>query len=1039
MKKLNSIVSIFVLLTLLVASFAQITSASAPTVVTNNATGVTSVNATLHGTLSDAGVPTLVCRLTESYTTQNTQQDTQGGTPGHEHWLAQTFTVSATENVHNISLLLYRSAAHSPGLITVGIRATDGSGYPTGNDLTNGTTNGNTLPTGSPYEWRNVTVNTTLLTSGIVYAIVARSAGECHWRTNHPGTYTGGAMYASSNSGGSWGSIPHDGDFKLWSYNTSICYVHFQYGYTTSYGNNTPSEMKNTGDTFKYNASSLTPGRQYHFIANATNGVFVTGSDTKFLTKPIPSKVLNATRNSSGFTLNWTKGTGANYTRIQGKIGSFPTSISDGTNIYNGTGIRVNHFSLTTGDKWYYSMWSFTVWGTLSQWSSVYSGVYKLVVANPTVSTNASTNVSTTTATLNGFLNNNGSIDVVFMSCRYGYTTAYGNVSTLQPRTTGQHYLSNIASLTQGRLYHFQARATNSNGTGYGSDLTFLTKPSALTNFSAKRETNTRINLSWTKGIGSNNTYVERNTIGSSWPIGSGTLIYNNTGTYYPNTGLSKGVTYYYEAWSYSHWGTLHQWSTSGVASNNITNQKPQITSVSPANSSTHVSVIIGYLSFTINDREGDKINYTVTTSPNIGSATAVNQGNGTYNVAITTLAYSTTYTWTISLHNGTTWTNETLHFTTKSSGGNPPNQPSAPSPSNAELGVDIGIGVLSCSVSDPDNDPMNVSFYWGNSTLISYNYLVSSGSKTSINIGTLLFNTTYYWYVIVNDSNYQTQSAIWSFKTTTNTTEITVTPATYDFSNMSFSEIKISTDVTITNIGVNITKVQASFSSMNDSTGVYTWSFYSIPSVNMFTLKFYDESSLTWTTLNDTYQDVIGTIGSGNSSDFKLEFFAPVSSSYVGEMCGVLKLRYTGSINRTLDFPITVTITTGVPTSIRLTETIRGGILGCDAFYLPVKSNLTTNTTISLPASYSKTFLFFFTQSKDISSMIVYGVTSDWKFKVIETTGTVSSFKLTVSDFNNYDGFVVVPNPGYFQKSSWWFNILNSARDMYTKGELLS
>ena len=62
------------------------------------------------------------------------------------NWRAQTFTVGASgHTITSVKLWLYR--AGSPGTITVGIRAVDANGHPTGPDLTSGTTNGNTLTT----------------------------------------------------------------------------------------------------------------------------------------------------------------------------------------------------------------------------------------------------------------------------------------------------------------------------------------------------------------------------------------------------------------------------------------------------------------------------------------------------------------------------------------------------------------------------------------------------------------------------------------------------------------------------------------------------------------------------------------------------------------------------------------------------------------------------------------------------------------------------------------------------------------------------
>ena len=102
------------------------------------------------------------------------------GTTGMEYpqgvtWYAQTFTAELNHQVTSVKLYLCRDG--SPGTLTVSIRATDGSGKPTGSDLASGTTNGNTLPQyGSGNEWRQVTLSPTLsLTQNTKYAIVVRA------------------------------------------------------------------------------------------------------------------------------------------------------------------------------------------------------------------------------------------------------------------------------------------------------------------------------------------------------------------------------------------------------------------------------------------------------------------------------------------------------------------------------------------------------------------------------------------------------------------------------------------------------------------------------------------------------------------------------------------------------------------------------------------------------------------------------------------------------------------------------------------------
>ena len=68
--------------------------------------------------------------------------------------------------------------------------------------------------------------------------------------------------------------------------------------------------------------------------------------------------------------LTWTKGIGVNRTLVRYSDLSYPTTVTSGILQYNNTGTSTNTTGLTPGKTYYFSLWSFTVWGTLSQYSS---------------------------------------------------------------------------------------------------------------------------------------------------------------------------------------------------------------------------------------------------------------------------------------------------------------------------------------------------------------------------------------------------------------------------------------------------------------------------------------------------------------------------------------------------------------------------------------------------------------------------------------------------------------------------------------------
>jgi hypothetical protein len=75
-----------------------------------------------------------------------------------------------------------------------------------------------------------------------------------------------------------------------------------------------------------------------------------------------------ATPGTSDVQLTWQKGGGATKTVVRGKLGSYPTSVTDGTWGVNTTAQMTNHTNLSAGQHWYYRAWS---WNSHVAWSLV--------------------------------------------------------------------------------------------------------------------------------------------------------------------------------------------------------------------------------------------------------------------------------------------------------------------------------------------------------------------------------------------------------------------------------------------------------------------------------------------------------------------------------------------------------------------------------------------------------------------------------------------------------------------------------------------
>ena len=92
------------------------------------------------------------------------------------------------------------------------------------------------------------------------------------------------------------------------------------------------------------------------------------------------------------------------------------------------------------------------------------------------VTTGAATDVTQTSAILNGTVNPNGESTNYYFE--YGTDTSYGSTTESTSAGSGTTNVSvsvEITGLTSGTTYHFRLVATNSSGTTYGIDVTFVT------------------------------------------------------------------------------------------------------------------------------------------------------------------------------------------------------------------------------------------------------------------------------------------------------------------------------------------------------------------------------------------------------------------------------------------------------------------------------------------------------------------------------------------------------------------------------------
>lgn len=407
--------------------------------------------------------------------------------------------------------------------------------------------------------------------------------------------------------------------------------------------------------------TGLTKGELYYMRAYATNPSGTGyGSEVTFLTKPDEPTGFTATAGDKKVDLSWTNGVGSDKTMIRYRTdGSYPTGVTDGTQAYFDTGTSYEHSGLSNGTTYKYRGWSYATEGALEQYSDAYIEASATPGGMATVTTNDASLIEETTATTGGNITNlNGAGNCTRRGVEYDIDSGvpYANSSYEDGDFGTGSYNRNLTSLTKGELYYFRAYAVNTNGTGYGSEKTFLTKPDEPNSLSATAAGETEINLTWNKGTGAQKTIIRGKEDSYPANIADGSEVYNDTGTSTTHSGLSAGEHWYYRAWSYVTEGALEQWSDTYDEDNVITQTPPQvITGAISGQSKTWLVANAEITNLGASDITVRGFDYGLTDAYGSSVTTTDLAGYplGNYSAIITGLTTSTLYHYRAKVYNG--------------------------------------------------------------------------------------------------------------------------------------------------------------------------------------------------------------------------------------------------------------------------------------------------------------------------------------------------------------------------------------------------
>ena len=566
---------------------------------------------------------------------------------------------------------------------------------------------------------------------------------------------------------------------------------------------------------------------------NISNNVTVNVSS--YIPGP-PSGFTATPSNRTVIQLDWTKATKADYTWIEwNTVASWDRG--EGTFITNTSGTNINDENLLPGETRYYRGWSYNSTG--NNWST--TSALDSATTEENIAPALSNENPSNGSTVEIFGNIDWSIDINDSegdAFNWSIECSDGTNDS-QTESTNDTAFFTIANPTFGTTYMLWVNVTD----GYDWTREWYTVtmrnqyvPDPPTDLVATKINLTAINLTWTKNLSADTTYIEVNSE-APWDFGNGSQVYNGTGKQITIDGLTPDH-YYFQAWSYNTTDAVY--SSTYAEADVLTGVNTPVWQLNevPTNGSMDIDILQPTVNITVADNESDTISYSIH-SPYLTNISG-SGGNNTYTATLNTpLPYDTLITWYVNATDGFEWTNATYSFTTRTQ-----YEPNAPSdievktispeqiniswvlPSNADRviietnasgdwtelynnsgatyshtgleghttyhyrisaynitdgtqsiyvfeynttdntlasGIDGSVSTewgpdsephythiynihLTINVSDPDNDSMDVYFYWADGTALGFIGSIASGTVVDFNTTQYATNLSY-WY----------------------------------------------------------------------------------------------------------------------------------------------------------------------------------------------------------------------------------------------------------------------------------------------------
>lgn len=341
-------------------------------------------------------------------------------------------------------------------------------------------------------------------------------------------------------------------------------------------------------DTAQADIANLCNERGCNIPANPTFPQIINGiSSLTHFTKPAQITGLRSVGShdvANVIDLYWNNPTNDKNFRgvnIRYKTGGYPTSETDGTSAYDGTGTSVSLSNMTNGTTYYFRAFAYSIVDSVRVFNNLTSGAECTGVST--------LNIPSQITGLRS-VGNHDTANIIDLSWSKPSDSKYKGVKILYKTGSypssptdgtvaynGTGTSASLSGMTNGTTYYFRAFAYNlSNGvyayhTGTSgaqcTGVSSLNTPSQISGLKATvgSLTSGYVKLTWTNPSDSKYKGVRilYKTGGYPTSITDGTVLYTGTGTSVEKTGLTNGTTYYFRAFAYNLSNSIYAYNTS--------------------------------------------------------------------------------------------------------------------------------------------------------------------------------------------------------------------------------------------------------------------------------------------------------------------------------------------------------------------------------------------------------------------------------------------------------------------------------------------